>query len=149
MQARFALLKIFISCGLSEVQINADSLLLTVHRYRILSHGSSAVAAFLTKLQVFKATANCDEGILLFDIFTLNVFRSDLILLSGTEFYLQATAVDDTWLPIREIVLLHKQPRKIFVQCNTMMNKDNGAITIKEYPPTLEGVIRSHVERNI
>jgi dipeptidyl-peptidase III len=127
MQARFALLKVFLAAGLAEVKEDNGGLLLSLHRDLISSHGAPAVAKFLTALQVYKATAD---------------------VIQGTAFYNDATSVDDSWLPFRNIVLRHKQPRKLFVQCNTRLNPD-GSISMQKYPATLEGVIHSHVDRNV
>ncbi|CEP01737.1 unnamed protein product (mitochondrion) [Plasmodiophora brassicae] len=127
MQARWAIFRVFLEAGLAELkhlEKEAD-LLLTVHRDRIATHGAPAVASFLSKLQVYKATADA---------------------VGGTQFYTSATAVDPCWLPIRDVVLSKKQPRKVFVQCNTFLHAD-GSVTLKEYEPTLQGVLQSVVER--
>jgi len=45
------------------------------------------------------------------------------------------------------VVLQNKQPRKVFVQANTVLDEASGKVTLKEYEPTLEGMIQSYAER--
>jgi dipeptidyl-peptidase-3 len=47
---------------------------------------------------------------------------------------------------VRDVVLLKKQPRKVFVQANTFVGED-GNVSIKHYEPTPEGMIQSWVDR--
>ncbi len=49
---------------------------------------------------------------------------------------------------VRDVVLKNKQPRKVFVQANTFLDEATGAVTCKQYEPTLEGMVQSWVERN-
>ena len=44
-------------------------------------------------------------------------------------------------------ILFIFQPRKLFVQPNTILV--DGKVVLKEYPPTPYGVIQSFVERNL
>ena len=48
---------------------------------------------------------------------------------------------------VRRVVLQNKQPRKVFVQANTVLDEASGKVTLKEYEPTLEGMIQSYAER--
>jgi dipeptidyl-peptidase-3 len=48
---------------------------------------------------------------------------------------------------VREVVLKNKVPRKVFVQANTIL--EGGKVTLKEYEPTLEGIIQSFVDRKV
>ena len=48
---------------------------------------------------------------------------------------------------VRRVVLQNKQPRKVFVQVNTFLDEASGKVTLKEYEPTLEGMIQSYAER--
>jgi len=48
---------------------------------------------------------------------------------------------------IRDFVLQKKQPRKIFVQPNTVLMDDE--VQLKEYPLTCAGAIQSFVERQL
>lgn len=133
MRARHALLKVFLSepefCRLDYT--DGDELTdLTVHldRSKILSHGRPAVAAFLQKLQVFKATADIKRG---------------------AELYEGMTDVDDFFAQkVRPAVLAAAQPRKVFCQANTVLGED-GEVELREYEATAEGMIRSFVERGV
>lgn len=82
---------------------------------------------YLQKLHVYKSTANLEEG---------------------KKLYEHMTHVDDFWgTKVRDAVLKKKTPRKVFVQANTF--EEDGKVTLKEYEPTLEGMIQSFAERAI
>lgn len=134
MQARHAILKVFLSagpefCRLDYETNSADGSItdLTIHldRSKIESHGRPAVAKFLQKLQVFKATAD---------------------LKNGKELYEGITGVDEWFATkVRPEVLRRAQPRKVFVQANTVLEGDK--VVLKEYPATAEGMIQSYADR--
>jgi dipeptidyl-peptidase-3 len=46
-------------------------------------------------------------------------------------------------------VLANKQPRKVFIQANTFLDESTGKVSLVEYEPSLEGMIKSYAERNI
>jgi dipeptidyl-peptidase-3 len=48
---------------------------------------------------------------------------------------------------LRDLVLKNKIPRKVFVQGNTVLEGDE--VILKEYEPSLEGIIQSFVERGV
>ncbi|KAJ3181673.1 hypothetical protein HDU87_000691 [Geranomyces variabilis] len=125
MQARHAILKVFQEAGIVTVITKDDSFIITLDRSKILSHGVPAVATLLQKLNVYKATADAAAGV---------------------PFYDEATAVTDDWIARRDIVLREKQPRKVFLQGNSVLN-EKGEVEWKEYPVTLEGFVQSCVER--
>jgi dipeptidyl-peptidase-3 len=50
---------------------------------------------------------------------------------------------------IRNEVLRNKQPRRVFVQANTVLDEATGKVSLVEYDPSLEGMIKSFAERNI
>jgi dipeptidyl-peptidase-3 len=50
---------------------------------------------------------------------------------------------------IRNEVLRNKQPRKVFVQANTVLDESTGKVALVEYEPSLEGMIKSYAERNV
>ena len=133
MQARFAILKIFMEAGdkfvevkgskddLSDVEIYLD-------RSKILSHGRPAVEKLLQKLHVYKSTADVE---------------------AGTKMYDEITHVNEWWGgKLRPVVLDKKTPRKVFVQANTVLEGD-GKVTLKEYEPTLAGMVQSYAERDV
>jgi dipeptidyl-peptidase-3 len=86
--------------------------------------GRPAVASFLEKLQVYKATADVEQG---------------------TKLYTETTSVPDDWVVMRDIVIRNKQPRKVFVQGNTFVN--DGQVVLKEYEASPVGMIQSYIER--
>ena len=46
------------------------------------------------------------------------------------------------------IVLAEKRPRKVLVQANTFL-KEDGSVELREYEASVEGMVRSWVERGI
>ncbi|KAI9319493.1 peptidase family M49-domain-containing protein [Dichotomocladium elegans] len=130
MQARYAILNVLLEAGQGFVTIERTGdwgLTINMDRSKIRTVGAPAVADFLAKLQIYKATADVDEG---------------------TKFYLEATSVPESWSEIRDIVVRSKQPRKIFVQANTFINED-GEVVLKEYEPSAVGMIQSAIERRV
>jgi dipeptidyl-peptidase III len=137
MQARFSILRTFLAAGgdfcvlKSSKGDNDDDLSdLTIHldRSKILSHGRPAVEDYLQKLHVYKSTADVE---------------------AGRKLYEEITTVD-TWFAekVRPVVLSKKQPRKVFVQANTVLGKD-GEVQLVEYEASCEGMVRSYVERDV
>jgi len=134
MQARHAILKVFLSaghdfCHLSHnTSSSGDELTnLSIHidRRKIESHGRPAVAKFLQKLQIYKATAD---------------------LAAGKALYEGITNVDDWFRDmVRPEVLRRAQPRKVFVQANTVIEGDE--VLLREYDATAEGLIQSYADR--
>jgi dipeptidyl-peptidase-3 len=65
------------------------------------------------------------------------------------KFYTELTAPFDGWATeLRDLVLRKKQPRKIFVQPNTVITDDD-KVVLKEYPLTPAGVIQSFLDRDL
>ena len=133
MQARFSILRTFMDAGGRFVELKStkdDMSDLEIHldRSKILSHGRPAVEKYLQKLHVYKSTADYDAGKKLYD---------------------DITAVDEWWgEKIRPVVLSKKTPRKVFVQANTVLD-EGGEVKLVEYEPTLEGMVKSYVERDV
>jgi dipeptidyl-peptidase III len=51
---------------------------------------------------------------------------------------------------VRKVVLEKKTPRKVFVQANTVVEGGGeGKVVLREYQPTMEGMIQSYAEREI
>ncbi|KAI7882816.1 dipeptidyl peptidase III [Mucor mucedo] len=132
MQARYAIMNIMLKAGEGFLEFkpcvvdDKESLEIHLDRSKIRSVGAPAVSEFLTKLQIYKATAD-EEG--------------------GTELYLETTRVPDDWNTIRDTVIQSKQPRKSFVQGNTFVEGEN--VTLKEYEASTVGLIQSYVERRV
>ena len=132
MQARFSILQAFLGAGsefatLDYTSDDLSDLTLRLDRAKIISHGRPAVEDYLQKLHIYKCTAD---------------------LQAGKELYEKMTHVDDFYATrVRPAVLRKKTPRKVFVQANTI--EEDGRVTLKEYAPTLEGLIQSFAERGI
>ena len=131
MQARFSILQTFMAAGddFCTLQYDdkekLDDLTVKIDRSKIISHGRPAIEKYLQKLQVYKATADLEEGKKMFDALT---------------------TVEQWWAEkVRPVVLKKKQPRKVFVQANTI--EEDGKIVLKEYESTAEGMIQSFADR--
>ena len=48
---------------------------------------------------------------------------------------------------VRGEVLRRKTPRKVFVQANTV--EEDGKVVLREYEPTLEGMVSSWADREV
>ncbi|TPX20082.1 hypothetical protein DIZ76_017879 [Coccidioides immitis] len=132
MQARYSILRTFLDAGGDFVQLkhsqdDLSDLEIHLDRSKILTYGRPAVEKYLQKLHVYKATADVEEGKRLYD---------------------GITHVDEWWSQkVRPVVLQKKIPRKVFVQANTVLEGDR--VILKEYEPTLEGMIQSYAERDV
>jgi len=131
MRARFAILRVMLEAGNGFVNIeqhlDQHEAIIHVDRQKINSVGKKAVGDFLQRLQVYKATADFAAASAMYDKYT---------------------TVPDDWLPLRDLVIEKRQPRKIFVQPNTSVDA-KGAVTMKEYDATPAGMIQSFVERQV
>ncbi|CAG8957600.1 hypothetical protein HYFRA_00010466 [Hymenoscyphus fraxineus] len=132
-QARFSILKCFLEssekfCELDYKNEDLSDLTIKIDRSKILTAGRKAVEAYLQKLHVYKSTADVE---------------------TGTKFYNYMTEVEpEFWgQKIRNEVLRNKQPRKVFVQANTVLKGEK--VELVEYEPTLEGIIKSYAEREV
>ena len=134
MQARYSILRTFMDagkgfCDLKSTQDDLSDLEIYIDRSKILSHGRPAVERYLQKLHVYKSTADVEAGKKLYD---------------------DITSVDEWWAEkVRPVVLSKKTPRKVFVQANTVLDEKSGEVELVEYEPTVEGMIKSYVERDI
>jgi len=133
MQARYAILRAFLSAGKDFVQLRStkddmSDLEIYLDRSKILSHGRPAVEDLLQKLHIYKSTADVEAGKKMYD---------------------EVTSVDEYWQSIRPVVLSKKTPRKVFVQANTVLDEKTGEVKLVEYEPTTEGMIASYAERNV
>lgn len=133
-QARFAILKSFLMagedfCKLEYQKDDLSDLKIKLDRNLILTKGRQAVGDFLQKIHIYKATADVENGV---------KFFADEMSAVGLEYW---------GSKVRQVVVANTQPRKIFVQANTYLDEATGKVTIKQYDPTLEGVIQSWAER--
>ncbi|KAI9339804.1 peptidase family M49-domain-containing protein [Zopfochytrium polystomum] len=132
-QARFGIMQKLLASGaasIDEVKDAAtgalDDLVIRVHRDLILTKGLPAVQTFLRDMQITKSTADAARGV---------------------PWYVEITSVSEKFEKYREVVVRKKQPRKVFVQGNTYIER--GTAVLKEYPLTLEGFIESVIERDM
>jgi len=137
MQARLGITNFLINEGVAKLtEIRADDGTLEdahirVDRETVLKRGKEVVGKLLIDLQVRKSTAD-GEG--------------------ATSFYTELTNPKPNWDgDLRDLVLRKKQPRKIFLQPNTVVvgEGDSKDVTLKEYPLTCEGIIESFIERGL
>jgi len=101
--------------------------------------GRNAVSNLLLRLQIYRATADIENG---------------------QPWFETLAQVDGDYLLWQEAVEKHHETRPIFVQANTILNGEDQTteegtapsgrkVLVQEYPPTREGVIRSWVDRCI
>lgn len=134
MQARYSILRTFMEagdnfCELKSTKEDLSDLEIHLDRSKILTSGRKAVEKYLQKLHIYKSTADFEAGKSLYD---------------------DITGVDNWWADkVRPVVLSKKTPRKVFVQANTFLDEATGEVKLVEYEPTLEGMIKSYVERNV
>ena len=127
MQARYVIFRVLMEAGegLLTLSGGGDGTIITLDRAKILSTGRRAIGAFLEKLNVYKATAD---------------------VAAGVSMYSRYSEVPADMMPLRDVVLAQKQPRKLFVQANTVAGAD-GHVSLRTYEPTPEGMVRSFVDR--
>ncbi|XP_026729416.1 dipeptidyl peptidase 3 isoform X1 [Trichoplusia ni] len=131
-RARFVLMRLLELEGQGMLTITetepGKNLRLTLQREHLATRGKKIIGDFLVQLQTIKATGDIAAGEKLFDKYS---------------------RLDEPWNRWRDIVMLHKQPRNIFVQPNTILiNSNKGEeVDLKRYPATAEGMITSWVER--
>lgn len=118
-QARYVLLRVCLEAGEGLVSVietePGKNLRIVLDRSKLPTVGKKAVGDFLKKLQVYKSTGDVEEARKLYD-------RYSEVPETG----------DQPWALWRNIVLAHKQPRKIFVQSNTFVNDGNLGLKIIE-----------------
>ncbi|KAF8867056.1 putative dipeptidyl peptidase 3 [Acephala macrosclerotiorum] len=134
-QARFSILKCFLNapddfCKLDYKNEDLSDLTIKLDRSKITTVGRKAVEAYLQKLHIYKSTADRE---------------------AGTKLYAEMTEVEPEFWggKIRDQVLANKQPRKVFIQANTFLDESTGKVSLVEYDPSLEGMIKSYAERNV
>ncbi|KAI0813655.1 peptidase family M49-domain-containing protein [Xylaria sp. FL0064] len=129
-RAHFAILKCLLVDGDGVITVThnkqAQSLTVRVDRSKIGTHGKSALGKMLLRLHMFRCTADA----------------------VGCRAYYEALSnVDSQHIEWREAVLSNKPPPLVFVHANTFLQGD--AVTLKEYKPTIDGLIESWVERRV
>ncbi|MBW0514372.1 hypothetical protein O181_054087 [Austropuccinia psidii MF-1] len=101
-----------------------------VDKAAVLKNGKDVMGKLLIELQIRKATADAK---------------------GASQFYNKLTTPPTKlWeTELRDLVLKKKQPRKLFVQPNTILKESTGDVMLQEYATTNEGVIESFLVRNI
>lgn len=132
MQARFSILRTFLNAGVEfcELEWEAEDmsdLTIRLERSRILDLGRTAVNEYLQKLHIYKSTADYKQAKRMYDEITdVEPFYENLV---------------------RPAVLRKKVPRKVFVQANTVEDKEGGTVVLKEYEADARGMVQSYAER--
>ncbi|KAM0454874.1 hypothetical protein ACHAPV_008248 [Trichoderma viride] len=129
-RAHFAILKCLLQDGGGVITVTHNkleqSLKVRVDRSKIRTHGKPALGNMLLHLHMFRCTANAQ---------------------GCRTYYEKLSSVDGEYIEWRETVLATKPPPLIFTQANTFL--DGETVTLKEYEPTVEGVIASWAERQV
>ncbi|KAK9435535.1 dipeptidyl peptidase III [Metarhizium brunneum] len=127
-RAHFGILKCLLLNGGGVITISHNKpkqrLTVQVDRSKIRTRGKPALGKMLLHLHMFRCTADV-EGC--------------------RTYYEKLSSVDGEYIEWRETVIVNKPPPLVFVQANTF--RDGDTITLKEYEPTVEGVIASWAER--
>ncbi|KUJ10851.1 dipeptidyl peptidase III [Mollisia scopiformis] len=126
-RGHFAMIRVLMAQeGFMKIDIDESlgRLIVRIDRTKILSHGKKALGELIMRLHVYRCTAD------------INAARA---------YYEGLTHVDDYWLTVRDIVKATPAKTLIFLQANTFIK--NGKVLIKEYEPTVEGVIQSWADR--
>ncbi|XP_041976229.1 dipeptidyl peptidase 3 isoform X2 [Aricia agestis] len=127
-RARFVLMRLLEQEGNGLLTISetepGKNLLLTLDRSRLATDGKRIIGSFLVKLQTIKATGD---------------------FAGGDELFRALSELAEPWARWRDIVVLHKQPRNIFVQPNTVLAGDS--VKLSRYAASAEGQVQSWVER--
>ena len=105
----------------------SHTLTVFVDRAKIPTHGKPALAHLLLKLHIYRCTA---------DVHGCRDFYEDL------------TNPDGIFLEWRRIMLVAQPAKQVFVQANTFVT-DDGELVLKEYEPTVDGMIQSWAERAV
>ncbi|CAD2222430.1 Peptidase family M49, putative [Angomonas deanei] len=129
MRARFAILQVLLQGERPLVTItphDKDGLRIELDKKRIATDGVAAIGTLLLNLNVNKATANAARGI---------------------AYYESLTAVNDTFVDYRKIVMEKRKPRKQYVQPHASLGAD-GEVRVREFDGSVEGVLESFVLRH-
>lgn len=136
MQARFCILRVLLEAGEGFVTVTPDEdkgVIVSLDRAKILEVGVPAVAAFLTKIQIYKSTADYEAAKAMY-VDNYSRVPADLLALRG-------------------VVLERKKERPLFVQPHLELVPAAGGaegeqdVQLREFPATVEGVIQSFQAR--
>ncbi|KAL8603617.1 hypothetical protein ACOMHN_005559 [Nucella lapillus] len=135
MNARFVILRVMLEAGEGLVSVERvtgedgePDILVKLDRSKITAVGKPAIGNFLRKLQVYKSTADLENGRAMYQKY------SDV-----------SNSTEPHFLDLRSIVLARKQPRRMFVQHHTV--EKGGQVQLKTYEATAQGLIQSFADR--
>lgn len=131
MNARYVILRVLLEAGEGLVRIESRTgsdgkpdLEVLLDRSKVPTVGKAAIGRFLMKLQVYKSTGNVTDGSAMFHAY-------------GT--------VTPEMLAYRAIVMARKEPRRLILQPNMLLN--DGSVELREYEESPAGVVQSYVDR--
>lgn len=129
-QAHFAILNWLLKdggdCVIIEHNKTAGTLAVKVDRGKVASHGKPALGRMLLHLHMYRCTADVQ---------------------ACREYYEMLSRLTDEHLEWRKVVVTSKPPPLVFVHANTCLKGDG--VILREYEPTVEGLIQSWAERRI
>ncbi len=97
-----------------------------LNKNNLMEYGQDIAAKLLLNLQVWKSTGDSERA---------------------REFYYDFSQVDDYFLKIKKIIEQNKQPRRLELNNNLVLDSNNKTIIIKIYNETFEGIIESFRDR--
>ncbi len=128
---RFVILQVLLEAGNNFVQIEKvkneegqDWISVKMDQDQCLTTGFNAIKNFLLKLNVYKATADKENGVKMYEDYS-----------NPNSFFLE----------LREIIIANKKPRRVELQGNIIKEKEE--FVYKTYKDNFEGVIESYKER--
>ena len=134
-QARFVILQVLLEADGGFLKVDEvegkdgnPDLLISMDRSKLATIGAPAIAKFLIKLQVYKATADIKSARAMYEGYSRVVGEGE-----------------HPWLTWRDIVISRKKPRSILVQGNTQL--ENEKVVLVQYEPSPKGMVTSWKER--
>jgi dipeptidyl-peptidase III len=129
-QAHFAILKCLLLDGDGVMTVTHDeagrSLTVRVDRSKICAYGKLPLSKTFLRLHIYRCTA---------DVAACRIYYEELSRVHGK------------YIEWRRTVLANQPPPVVFVYANTFLDGDT--VTLKEYRPTIEGIIESWAERRV
>ena len=130
-RAHFAMFHVLLDAGDDFLRVRhetaTDTLTVHIDRSKLLTHVKPAIGKLLLRLHIYRCTAD---------------------VVACREYFEDLTRVEGIFAAWRKIVIKNKKPRQILVQANTFLSED-GSVILKEYEPTVKGMIQSWAERGI
>ena len=109
-----------------EIDEKEKNFQILLNKYNLLEYGQDIAAKLLLRLQVWKSTGDSENA---------------------KEFYYEFSKVNDYFLKIKKIIEDKKQPRRLELNNNLVLENSNKSITIKIYNESFEGIIESFRDR--